>query len=61
MLGKESTEKSGKEKCRMLFLILKTMVKAYSQKTCLSLAKEPDETTCVPDMSRCVSTINGGK
>lgn len=33
---------------------LEITVKAYSPKTLPSLAKEPDETTCVPDMSRCI-------
>lgn len=47
-------QKSGKEKRGMLFLILKTTVEVYSQKTFLSLAKESGKTTCVPDMSRCV-------
>lgn len=35
-------------------LILETTVEAYSRKIFLSLAKEPDKTPCVPDMSRCV-------
>lgn len=33
---------------------LEITVKAYSQKIFPSLAKEPDETTCVPDLSRCI-------
>ena len=50
MLKKEQMKIWERKKCGISQLEI--TVKAYSQKTLPSLAKEPDETTCGADMSR---------
>lgn len=48
MLGKEAVDRNlGKKFKSYIFLMLKLIVKAYSQKIIPSLAEEPDKTTCV--------------
>lgn len=53
MLKKGTDEDLRKEK-KSGVSHLEITIRAYSWKTFPSIAKEPDETTCVPDLSRCI-------